>query len=419
MSIRKDLLDYIMVLALIFISGNIAFTSKAFLFIVFIISTILFFYRKIKFDISFLYFALVLMVILILQTLKFNFFPIETYIALYMRILVVYFLIKSVPKFIDKFIKIMYIIALLSIVFYTLSLSIPHLNDFCINNLTVVTTGSAIDQPRHSIMGLYTLVPLAIDKNAGPFWEMGAFGGYLIITLMFSYLKEHTMLTKINIVLIIAILTTQSSTTYIALMAWLFFIFYSRTKDLLTKIVMVTLILGISYTAFVSLDFLGEKIEEQFNTAKELIDAPNLEDANTQRFITMLKDWKDLQGHELIGRGPNAKTRYTSMYEFREVVDIRTVGSTDMIVRYGIPFFILLIFLMYQSYCAYSKAVVKDGNYICFGMVIVTLILLMSEVYFSYPLFWMLILLQHVYKVETIEPIVKNEQSGTLYTLKD
>ncbi len=125
-----------------------------------------------------------------------------------------------------------------------------------------------------------------------------------------------------------------------------------------------------------------------------MVNTNNLNDADSQRFINILKDWNDFQGHEIIGRGPNSQTRYSSLNKEHE---IRTVGSTDMIVRYGLPFFLFMLYLVYTSVDRYTKYIANNNLVQSIGIVVVILILLMSEVYFLYPLFWILILLQYLY----------------------
>lgn len=392
----NTIIDYFMVTALIFISGSILFNqNKIALFTGFILATGLFFYRRSKFDVSFVYFLIGLMVIFILQTFKFDFFPIITFLGVFVRILLAYFILKSVVDFPDKFVKVMYYIALISFVFYIPVLLIPDFSDVLIEKLLLYVQEGDYMQSRYSIMGLYTIVPGYEMRNPGPFWEMGAFGGFLLLSLMINYLTKPELNNKTNIVLIIAIITTQSSTAYIALLLFLTFIFNREVKNILLKIILLFTLISIGYVAYTNLDFLGKKIEKQFEDARELMNSPNLEGASTDRFASMLKDWRDFQGHEIIGRGPNKLTRFTTMYSSGLTNDIRTVGSTDLIVRFGLPFFMLILFFMYKSFSTYSRYHWKNGDYMGISIVLLILLLLTSETYFLYPLFWITIMLHY------------------------
>ncbi len=405
----NTIIDYFMVLALIFISGNIVFQNKISLFIVFILATGLFFYRKSKFDVSFVYFLVGLMVILILQTFKFNFFPIITFLGVFVRILVAYFILKSVVNFPDKFVKVMYYLALISFIFYIPVLLIPDLSNILIEKLLLYVQEGDYMQSRYSIIGLYTIVPGYEMRNAGAFWEMGAFGGFLLLSLMINYLTKPELNNKTNIVLILAIITTQSSTAYISLLLFLAFIFNREVKNILLKIILLFSLISIGYIAYTNLDFLGKKIEKQFEDARELMNSPNLEGESTDRFASMLKDWRDFQGHEIIGRGPNKLTRFTTMYSSGLTNDIRTVGSTDLIVRFGLPFFMVVLFFMYKSFSIYSRHHWNNGDYMGISIVLLILLLLTSETYFIYPFFWITIML-HYTIVENKNKIEKTKR---------
>jgi len=401
-----------MVVALVFVSGNIVFQNRVTVFTVFILATILFFYKKEKFDMSFIYLLVGLTVIFILQTFKFDFFPVFTFAGVYVRILIAYFILKSVVDFPDKFVKVMYYISIISFIFYIPALLIPGFHELLVEKFLLYAKGGG---ERFSIMGLYTIVPGYEHRNAGPFWEMGAFGGYLLLALIINYLKKQELVNKTNIILILALLTTQSSTGYIAFLLFLFFIFYSETKDVLIKIILTLSLLGIGYVAYSNLDFLGKKIEIQFEEVKKLINTSDLEGTSSDRFVSILKDWRDVQGHELIGRGPNDSTRFTTMYDTEKVFDIRTVGSTDMIVRFGLPFFLWMLFLIYRSFSTYSKYHWNNGNYMGISIVILILLLLTSETYFLYPLFWIALMLQ--YTVDDVEEHDQGKEENKFYNL--
>jgi hypothetical protein len=399
-----------MVLALVFISGNLLFSNRTMLFIVFLLSIGLFFYRKSKFDITFIYFLSALTVVFILQMFKFDFFPLFTYAGIYARILVAYFILKSVVDFPDKFVKIMYYLSIISFIFFIPILLIPGFNDFLISHFTFFSRLDAGVMARYNILGLFTIVPGHDFRNAGPFWEMGAFAGYLILALVINYLRKPELKNKTNIVLILAILTTQSSTGYITVLIFLAFIFNQEVKNLILKGMLIFSMIFVGYFAYTNLDFLGEKIEMQLDEAKALINTENLEGESTDRFVSILKDWRDIQGHEWVGRGFNKHTRFRTMYAQEEdITDIRTVGSTDLLVRLGVPLFLLILFLMYKSFSKFSQYYWNNGNYMGISIVFIIMLLLTSETYFVYPLFWITLMLQYTIPDEKNKVIIKKE----------
>jgi hypothetical protein len=419
----NTIIDYFMVAALVFVSGNLVFNNRVSLFTVFILATVLFFYRKIKFDTTFVYFLVGLMVVFILQIFRFDFFPAFTYAGVYIRILIAYFILKSVVDFPDKFVKTMYYISIVSFIFFIPVLLIPGFGDMLISNFVLYARVEDGVMARFNIMGLFTIVPGHEFRNAGPFWEMGAFAGYLILALVINYLKSPELKNKTNIVLMIAILTTQSSTGYITFLIFLAFIFNKEVKNIFLKGMLSLLMLFVGYFAYTNLDFLGEKIETQYEEALALVNTENLEGESTDRFASILKDWRDFDGHELIGRGFHDSTRFTSMYETEDVKDIRTVGSTDIIVRIGLPLFLWIIFLMYKSFSTFSRHHWKDGEYMGASIVFIVLLLLTSETYFGYPLFWITMMLQYTIiensKVNKIEKKKESKKENKFYNLNN
>ncbi|MGB5966194.1 MAG: hypothetical protein WBG65_11805 [Sulfurimonadaceae bacterium] len=388
-------LDYFILLLLIFISGNLVFVSSTMLIIVFIFSLLLFIYRKKKFDRVAVYFLTFFTVIALLQILKFNFFPVETYIGAYLKILVAYFVVKSIgDSFLEKYIRLMYFIAIISLVVYVLIRVSPGMDVFLIDNFTIHMQG--VDQerglPRFSL-GFYTVIPFAIERNSGPFFEPGAFAGYLILALMFNFITEKKKTDIKNIVLLITILSTSSTTGFIALFVFFFFTYYKQVKNIFVKMGAVAIIVLLGFYAYTTFDFLGEKIESQLEYAQE----QGIEKSDdSQRFLSISRDMRDLKGHELIGRGGNDLTRY-DLHPGESII-IRTVGLTDILVRVGIPFFLYIFYLLYKSIYAYLATLQKKSHIYTIGIFASILVILMSETYFNYPLFWGLLFLQVIYK---------------------
>lgn len=101
-------------------------------------------------------------------------------------------------------------------------------------------------------------------RNCGPFWEPGAFQGFLnlSITLQLIYReKENRKWLLEMLILSIAILTTFSTGGYVVLFLNLLFCIYQSDKiSNISKIYLYMFLLLIGVFLYISLDFLGEKI---------------------------------------------------------------------------------------------------------------------------------------------------------------
>lgn len=393
----RKAVDYLLMFLLISISGNPFFSGEHILIGVFFYSFYIFIKRKNIIPRKFFYFFVLLVIITVLQSLKFSFFPIVTLLGIYIRVLTAYLVVRVIDfKFIDRYVKTLYAIAITSLIFYLISNIAPNV----LTLLSFDTSSGESIYARQSIFGLFTFVEQNIHRNSGSFWEPGAFGGYLVLAFIFNFFSHLKNKKKIGIVLIITILTTMSTTAYLAIFLFSFLVYYKKINNAIIKIIAVSVILLGGYYSFIKIDFLGEKITKQVLVLNEDV---NLENAGSARFLSLLKDIEDFKGHEIIGRGFHSKTRY--LYQIEN--QIRTVGLTDIIVKMGLPFFIIIMCMLYYSLTSFLNFNYNNKKIFIVGSFLVIITLLMSQVYFNYPFFWSILFLNFVYtkKKRTINVI--------------
>lgn len=131
-------------------------------------------------------------------------------------------------------------------------------------------------------LGVYTQLAREgyafIDRNAGMFWEPGAFQGYLNIALAFLLLLSDVKHKKLKaIVIIAAVLTTKSSTGYLVLgLLLLYYTVFTSKQSILKKTVIVVSMLVVYIYAYTSLDFLQEKMV--YETSKDIYQGGRIND---------------------------------------------------------------------------------------------------------------------------------------------
>jgi len=367
--------------------------------LLFLMLALTFFLRKRQLNAYFILFVVILFMITLLQALKFDFISLMTTIGLFTMVFNAYLMVKVLEdKFVDYFITVMYYIAIISLVFFIPFFFSPALGHFVKYSITPIFSPLNIAHSPHMTILVYNLSHIDIFRNSGPFWEPGAFAGYLFIAFMFNFVKEQIRFTKTSIILLITLLTTFSTTGFFALFIFLFFVYYKKFKHVLFKVLVTVTLISAGVYAYFSFDFLGKKIGEQIATETSKKALYNVRD--TGRFVTIIRDMQDLEGHKLIGRGGNFATRFDNT---GGKIILRSVGLTDVIVRYGIPFFILMLYLLNRSICKYLSviSIQKTNIPICTGMLIVMLTLLISEVYFNYSMYWSLMFLLFAYNNPT------------------
>ncbi len=383
-------LDYLIMFLFISISGNPVLTADTTLLtVVFVFVSVLFYDRRKMFYKGSILFFTILLIIYLFQTLIFSFFSFSNILGMFIKILTGYMVVVILgPRFIDYFIKVMFALALMSLAFYMIS----NLNIELLRPFLVTVSGEDAFISKYSVFGLHTLMSVDTFRNHGYFWEAGAFGGYLLIAFIFNFYLNGSAQKRRSIVLLLTIITTVSTTAYLGLFIFLFIAYYKKIKNVLLRAITVLVILAGGYFAFYNLDFIGEKIKAQ------LADATNVHvqksSTNTQRFLSIYRDIDDFKGHEFFGRGTHSTTRYS----YGPADQIRTVGLTDILVKFGFPFFLLILYLMYRSICKYLESYGQNDIIRCVSIFVTILVSLMSEPYFNYPMYWSLLFLLFVYK---------------------
>lgn len=388
---KRHFVDYTILTLFVASSGVPYLTTTPVYIVQFILLLAVFIYRKCSVDMMSILFFVTLLGITVFQTLVFNLFPLMTIIGLFTRIMAAYLIVKILAdNFIGYYVKLLYVIAIISLLFYIPISVLPSSGTVLLQLVPLFHWLNPASQ--HETILLYNFAHTESFRNSGPFWEPGAFAGYLTLAFVFSYTIKQKLFSKQNSVLLLTLLSTQSTTAFVALFIFLLVTNYEYIHNIFIKIFAMIIIGVLGYYAFTSLDFLGEKIFQQMETA-QTVGIQGSDD--TQRFLNIMRDMEDLENHELLGRGVNPETRFS----FGPKDQIRTVGLTDVMVKFGIPFFLLMLYMMYKSIDRFIYYQLQHKSRLYnIGIFITILITLMSEVYFNYPMYWSLLFLSVIYK---------------------
>lgn len=257
-----------------------------------------------------------------------------------------YVMDKLGERFKYAYMNIMCVIACVSLFFY----------------ITMIFTGyvpslSFLSTPTYKSIFIYNIrVNEIIDhRNCGPFWEPGAFAGYLLMVglMFFNQLddlwKRHK---KKCIILLLTLFSTFSSQGYLSLI--LLILFYYLKSHLNFKTIFTTIIFCVvAIFAYIQFDFLREKVNSQLELASDWESNESLKSAN--RFSTTLLDIYYIKKSPLIGNTDNLKIRYSDHPFVLQTIDsIGSYGSgsgvSSMIAMYGIPLFLLWIYLTFNAF---------------------------------------------------------------------
>ena len=120
------------------------------------------------------------------------------------------------------FIKVIYFLAVISLFHFFISLLIP-INEF----LPQISTDQGIKYYYTGLSGLLVHTPY---RNCSIFWEPGIFSTYLIIALLInSKILKNKLFGYVNIIFIVALITTLSTFGLIMMVFTLFFLFLDKS----------------------------------------------------------------------------------------------------------------------------------------------------------------------------------------------
>lgn len=401
--------EYLFVFMVVAASGIVFFNGDAFVVIFFLATFFAFLLQKKKFHATFLLFLALLLTLITIQGAYFGEMPYSATIGLLMKIGIGYFALALVPdNFTRRYVDILYFLAICSLVFF----------------IPILLGGGAIKSIFESIairppLGggyenfiVYTLnleEPgiLGLPRNCGAFWEPAAFGGYLIVGLIFNLIHTNSVKDKKSVILIITLVTTLSTTIFVVL-AFLLFCYYLINGSVIAKIAVIPILGGIVYFAFTSFEFLGDKIEEQLDLSNIQSKAQDTGGQMSHtRFSSAVADWEDISKHPIMGRGI-----YPITFHYPGDLASRHNGLTRFIAEFGAIISIIyfgLILMTFNKLCANSPI----NSQISLFFFACILLIGFSENLFSRPFFWALafLLMFPVSNNEEEEDVPENNEA--------
>ncbi len=355
-------------------SSNSRFTQVFFIFLV-----ILFLIKKVKLDKEFIYINIYVAILYICQWILFDVANIVTIIALFYTFFIPYAVIKIVgSKFTDYYINITYFFAIVSFFFLIPSylsqdfhLAIKHFSVW----LNIDSSEGITD---NFIFYNYEEMIDGIIRNTGPFYEPGAFGTFLIVALVLNLIKTKNILEKKNIIFLIAIISTFSTATYLAVFILIFF-FFTQNRSIWVNAVLAPILFVSLFQLFSRLPFLQNKIEAS-------IEASAIQgDERIGRIQGAKIDLQDIEKSPLFGRGLGEGYLGSNN------------GITGLFLTYGITGLFMFFFLIIKSLRLYCKKYFYNQGFAIYATISFALVLF-GQVVYSRPIFLGLMMMFILYK---------------------
>ena len=223
---------------------------------------------------------------------------------------------------------------------------------------------------------------LELGRNNGPFWEPTVFATMLMIAQFFNLLLTKKLFNKKGIVFSIAILTTFSTTGFMAY--FLLIVFYFLLSDRIrtfTKVIMVTGSVAVSVLLFTSLPFLSEKIDNEIEKTDHEID----KFGGDSRLASAMLDMQEISEkpeYIILGKGLSSDRIAGPDKDV-----LRNCGDTGLLISWGAIYFVIYLGLLFYSFLEMTR---HYGISWIFAAVFTAIILIFgfSEVYFNLPFFY-------------------------------
>lgn len=304
-------------------------------------------------------------IVQILDIGKTNIFIWFTYFS---KILIGYELFSYFGKsLIDKYIKIIYYLSLLSLFFFVWQLfSYGTLDAF----LGMLDIGGAFGAKNIFIYNLFNdpTFRMINASNCGFCYEPGPFGGFVSMAMMFLIVNRGVFSNykKMLMVFILTIITTQSSSAYICGIVILAWSLLSQSKKKSSKIIVFVLVVIISAIIFTFVPVLEDKITDEFmginryeQVVQEYSQSSTNENLSLGRFVSWQFDWETFKNYPFFGMAPDPNLHQLQIeFQNNQISAINGLGK--IFAFYGL-FGVIIFFLsiiktgkIYQMWFGYD-----------------------------------------------------------------
>jgi hypothetical protein len=346
-----------------FTENMIYYTNQPVGFIIPVFMTIILLLRNpVSFyDTSFLLIIMVITVWQLLQYIKTSYFNASYTFFIYYAIFIAYIIIKVFQfKMFFLYEKIVTQLSLIAIIGWLAMIIAPGFMAQFIDAIKLPQSDNEILDGNILLFSMTNPVYyvnqgqlLGLTRNSGFSWEPGRYATMVVIALFFNMARTRFQFIR-NIgfwILLIALLTTQSTTGFVTFSILL--LFFLINKNNISKIFYLVLIIPLVLTIY-NLPFVGEKIstltEFEAQRSKALIDLEYGQSDGSyvpQRFDGLAFEFLNILDAPILGYGLSTENSYvfnniSQRLEFAN-------GVFKVIARFGLIIGGLFYFLLYKS----------------------------------------------------------------------
>lgn len=298
---------------------------------------------------------------MLLQSILFGFLPVMIFLEVINIVGACLIVMYYNDRIIYYFERAMVVLSIAALFFWSIAntignsflLALPHLDNPSGNSdysLIVYAIFDAKD-------GLFDV--LGIIRNSGFAWEPGLFSSFLVLGLYCNMIihRGTKILNRNFIILLIALITTFSTTGYVAFIVLVILFLITLSKYNFSKKIIFILISIILISYIMTLPFMAEKIEYDMDLSNNAFfeDQDRLQWKETNesiqftvgRFEGLYLDFLNIIDKPLLGYGFNRENSY--IYNNISQMIITSNGIAKPIAKYGLLLALPFIVIFYRS----------------------------------------------------------------------
>ncbi len=290
------------------------------------------------------------------QTFVFQTFNLYNFGGIFLIFLIPYFAYRTIGlNYFQYFIKIIYFLAVVSLVFWVLINISPAVGVA----LQSISKALRLDPESNESIILYNVElsrsSIGFIKNSGFTAEGGVFCTFLIPALYLNNIREFKLFKKTNLVLIAAIITTSSTAGYVSLLIFLLFaVVNMESKVIVALLLPVMALMGIYVVK--ELPFMFEKVNKAYTDEMNVYHSTK-NPARKGRFLSARVDLDIIKDNPLIGRGIYNDVRYLNEEEREIGYSNSYLGIVGLASRYGLILWFFYMFFLLKFLYKYHKLI--------------------------------------------------------------
>ncbi|MHA1251650.1 MAG: hypothetical protein ACTSRP_16785 [Candidatus Helarchaeota archaeon] len=225
-------------------------------------------------------------------------------------------------------------------------------------------------------------------RNAGPFWEAGAFGIYTNLALFVDlFIFDSTLKNKRSLVFILTVITTFSTAAYISLfyIILVYQLFNRRLKLFLIRVIYVIALIYAFIILYRTLPFLSKKIEKRIVSIEYAISM----DKKQERIGTFFKDIFYLMRSPIFGYGYDPRNYIENFNGWEIRYTHKNNGVSNLLLILGLPgglFYLITLSKIIKIYDLKKQKLIIY-SFVFFLLLGFSQIILLKHVFLS--LFWL------------------------------